>query len=175
MERISQIVTIKSNIVKNSNSMIGILRAVTEVTGVSEGDIRGRDRKREVANARGIYYNVCHISGIHPKIYAEFIERKRTTAINMAEKYGEYCISDSDLSGMKSEVLNRLNIVSDDVEEVSGVLTEPLWTESHYIADMGSRYFGECHVGMENGDPVCGGGYYEVQNRMIDKRKRRDK
>lgn len=163
------------NIAKNNNNMTDILRAVVEVTGISEADIRSKGRTREVVNARGIYYNVCHLSGIHPKIYAEFIERKRTTAINMAEKYGEYCISDSDLSGMKSKVLSMLNIMSDDVEEISEVLTEPLWTESHYIADMSSRYLGECYVGMEKGEPVCGGGYYEAQNRMIDKRKRRDK
>lgn len=152
--------------------MRGILKAVVEVTGVSEEDIRGRDRKLEVANARGIYYNVCHISGIHPTIYAEFIGRNRLTAINMAGKYGDYCMLNRELADMKSKVLDKLNIMSDDVEELTGVLTEPLWTESHYIADMSSRYFGACHVGMENGAPVCGGGYYEVQNRMIDKRKR---
>lgn len=153
--------------VKNNNNMTDILRAVVEVTGISEADIRSKGRTREVVNARGIYFNVCGIMNIHPKICAEHIERDRSTAIKMGERYGKRCEINKKLGSAKSAVLSRLNIQSDDVEKLAEVQTEPIWSESHYIADMSSRYFGESYIGMEKGNPVCGGGFYKVCNEMI--------
>lgn len=137
--------------------MKDILRAVSEVTQISESEIVRGNQKRKTMEARFLFYFVSREKGYTHRDIGAFVNKAHSSVCFLLLSHS------SKLKGLTEKCERIYDIIGTEEEiEIS-----PFWDESFYIADMSSKYFGEYFVGMDKGIPVSCGGLCKVTNEMI--------
>ena len=102
---------------KVSASPETIISVVSEVLKVSPEDLKGSSRRREISNARHIamYLMRQHTDLSLPRIGEEFGGKDHTTVMYSCEKIAKQLKKDTQLSQTISQLSDRINFVSRDI------------------------------------------------------------
>lgn len=140
-----------------------ILKAVSEITQISEEEIIGNSHEALITEARFLFYRASKEKDYSQSAMGKFANRGRSSVFYLLTNQEKKLETDPILSSKYNKILELIGLraIADEIE------IAPFWNESFYIADMSSKYFGEYFVGMDKGIPVSCGGLCKVTNEMI--------
>lgn len=133
-----------------------ILRAVSEVTGVDVDDIKSIRGDTKTARARMMYYYLCNDKGLLFEPVARLVNRTAAAASYGAASFAIFIRGNEMYDGFAKDAKSLLlgMKMGDSADWIYHNGHEYIYVRGvkYSIHDVSSRYFGECYVGMVDGN-----------------------
>lgn len=139
-----------------------ILKAVIEVTGVSERMLKSRSTKKTFIIARGMFALIGRSMGYECMDLGLRINRSVKSISAIANSYKSLCEKDAEMRLLRDKIQGYLE---DDTD-----YGFKLWSKSFHIKDVSSKYFGEYYIGYIDGEIFASDkNFHVVANKMLNK------
>lgn len=133
-----------------------ILRAVSEVTGVTVDDIKGIKADAKTVRARMMYYYLCNDKGLLFEPVARLVNRTAAAASYGSASFAIFIRRNEMYDGFAKDAKSLLlgMKMGDSVDWISHNGHEYIYVRGikYSIHDVSSRYFGEGYMGMVDGN-----------------------
>ncbi len=138
-----------------------VLKAVIEVTGVTEKMLSSRSTRKPFIIARGMFAHIGRSMGCEYKDLALRINRTVRTISDTAHRYKSLCEKDAEMMLLRDKIQEHLEGDADDGFE--------LWSKSFHIKDVSSKHFGKYYIGYIDGEIFTSGkNFHVVANKMLN-------
>lgn len=138
-----------------------VLKAVVEVTGVTERMLISKSTREPLNIARGMFVHIGRSMGCEYKDLALRINRTVPSISVTAHRYKSLCEKDAEMRLLRDKIQRHLEGDADDGFE--------LWSKSFHIKDVSSKHFGEYYIGYIDGEIFTSDkSFHVVANKMLN-------